>query len=143
MFGVFLKQKLEGKPLTVGDDGTQRRDFLYVTDVVQAFLKAAETSLTGEIWNLGSGNPQSVNHLVELLGQDRVEIPTRPGEPEVTWVDISKISRDLDWKPTVSFEDGVAKIVEDIEYWRQAPLWDADSIAEANKTWFDYLGDTR
>ena len=85
---MFLKQKLEGKPLTVGDDGTQRRDFLYVTDVVQAFLKAAETFLTGEIWNLGSGNPQSVNHLVELLGQDRVEIPTRPGEPEVTWVDI-------------------------------------------------------
>ncbi len=140
---MFLKQKLEGKPLTVGDDGTQRRDFLYVTDVVQAFLKAAETSLTGEIWNLGSGNPQSVNHLVELLGQDRVEIPTRPGEPEVTWVDISKISRDLDWKPAVSFEDGVAKIVENFEYWRQAPLWDPASIAEATKTWFDYLGDTR
>ena len=143
VFGVFLKQKLEGKPFTVVGDGTQKRDFVYVTDVARAFLKAAETPLAGEIWNLGSGNPQSVNHLVDLLGQDRVEIPTRPGEPEVTWADISKIGRDLDWKPAVSFEDGVAKIVENIEYWRQAPLWDADSIAEATKTWFDYLGDTR
>ena len=142
VFGVFLKQKLEGKPFTVVGDGTQKRDFVYATDVAQAFLKAAEASHTGEIWNLGSGNPQSVNHLVELLGQDRVDIPIRPGEPEVTWADISKISRDLDWKPAVSFEDGVAKIVEDIEYWRDAPLWDPDSIAEATKTWFDYLGDT-
>ena len=143
VFGVFLKQKLEGKPLTVVGDGTQKRDFVYVTDVAKAFLKAAEAPLAGEFWNLGSGNPQTVNHLVELLGGDRVEIPTRPGEPEVTWADISKIGRDLDWKPVVSFEDGVAKIVEDIEYWRQAPLWDPASIAEATKTWFDYLGDAR
>ncbi len=68
VFGVFFKQKLAGKPFTVIGDGTQRRDFLYVTDVAEAFLRAAESGFSGAIWNLGAGNPQSVNRLVELLG---------------------------------------------------------------------------
>lgn len=51
VFGVFLRQKLAGKPFTVVGDGTQSRDFLYVTDVAEAFLKAAETPTTGEVWN--------------------------------------------------------------------------------------------
>ena len=97
MFGVFLKQKLAGKPFTVVGDGTQTRDFLYVTDVAEAFLLAAETDKTGEIWNLGAGNPQSVNRLVELLGGPVVHIPKRPGEPDCTWADITKITRDLGW----------------------------------------------
>jgi len=140
VFGVFLKQKLAGRPLTVVGDGTQKRDFLYVTDVAAAFLKAAETPLAGEVWNLGAGNPETVNRLVELVGAEaRVELPKRPGEPDVTWADITKISRDLDWRPTVGFEDGVARILENIEYWRDAPLWDPESIAEATKPWFDAL----
>ena len=68
VFGVFFKQKLAGKPFTVIGDGTQRRDFLYVTDIAEAFLLAAESEFGGEVWNLGAGNPQSVNRLVELLG---------------------------------------------------------------------------
>src|ERR1700730_12634986 len=68
VFGVFLRQKLAGKPLTVVGDGTQKRDFLYATDVAAAFLLAAETQIAGEIWNLGAGDPQSVNRLAELLG---------------------------------------------------------------------------
>src|SRR6202012_5151271 len=74
VFGVFLKQKLAGKPFTVVGDGTQTRDFLYVTDVAAAFLLAAETEKSGEVWNLGAGNPQSVNRLVELLGGPVVHI---------------------------------------------------------------------
>ena len=140
VFGVFLRQKLAGKPFTVVGDGTQRRDFLYVTDVARAFLMAAKIPMTGETWNLGAGNPQTVNRLVELLGAaGRVEIPKRPGEPNVTWADIGKITRDLGWMPTVSFENGVAEILANIEYWRNAPLWDAKSIAEATQTWFKYL----
>ena len=140
VFGVFLKQKLENKPFTVVGDGSQRRDFLYVTDVVRAFFKAAETSIAGEIWNLGSGNPQTVNRLVEILGAvGRAELPKRPGEPDVTWADITKITADLGWQPAVSFEEGVAEILENIEYWRTATLWDPDSIAEATKAWFDSL----
>ena len=139
VFGVFLRQKLAGMPFTVVGDGTQRRDFLYVTDVAKAFLAAAQTAHVGCYWNLGAGNPQSVNRLVDLLGGSRVQIPKRPGEPDCTWADISRITADLGWKPEVSFEDGVARIVANIDYWRNAPLWDSDSIAKATKTWFRYL----
>jgi UDP-glucose 4-epimerase len=139
VFGVFLKQKLADVPFTVVGDGTQTRDFLYVTDIAEAFLLAAETDKTGEIWNLGAGNPQPVNRLVELLGGPVIHIPKRPGEPDCTWANISKIQRELGWKQKVSFEEGVSRIVADIEYWRDAPLWDPDSIAKATAGWFQAL----
>jgi UDP-glucose 4-epimerase len=140
VFGVFFKQKLAEKPFTVIGDGTQRRDFLFVTDVAAAFLLAAESNFAGEIWNLGAGNPQSVNRLVELLGGPVVYIPKRPGEPDCTFADVGKIQRDLGWKPVVPFDDGVRRMMEGIELWRDAPLWDPQSIAVATKTWFQYLG---
>ncbi len=139
VFGVFLKQKLEGKPFTVVGDGAQRRDFLYVTDVVKAFLAATETDRVNEIWNLGAGNPQTVNRLVELLHGEEVHIPKRPGEPDCTWADISKITAELGWKPQVSLEEGVEKILAEIDYWREAPLWDPESISRATETWFKHL----
>ncbi len=139
VFGVFLKQKLAGRPFTVVGDGTQTRDFLYVTDVAEAFLAAAETDKSGEVWNLGAGNPQTVNRLVQLLEGPVVHIPKRPGEPDCTFADIAKIRRDLGWHQKVSFEDGVARILANIDYWRDAPLWDPDSIAEATSGWFKAL----
>lgn len=141
VFGVFLRQKLAGKPFTVVGDGTQKRDFLYVTDIVKGFLAAAKSNKAGEIWNLGAGNPQSVNRLVELLGGDVAHVPKRPGEPDCTWADITKITSELAWAPSISFEEGVHRILEDIDYWRDAPLWDPESIAKATKNWFCYLGD--
>lgn len=141
VFGVFLKQKLAGAPFTVVGDGTQSRDFVYVTDVARAFVMAGESDLEGKIWNLGRNDPQSVNRLVELLGGERVHLPKRPGEPEVTWADTSKITSELGWQPQVSFEDGVAEILANIEYWAEAPLWDEASIAVATKTWFDLLAE--
>jgi UDP-glucose 4-epimerase len=140
VFGVFFRQKLAGRPFTLVGDGTQRRDFVYATDVAQAFLAAARTSTSGERFNVGAGNPQSINRLVELLGGDVVYVPKRPGEPDCTFADISKIAARLGWKPAVSFEDGVRHMLVDIERWRDAPLWDPDRIAEATKTWFRYLG---
>jgi UDP-glucose 4-epimerase len=139
VFGVFLKQKLAGKPLTVVGDGTQTRDFLYVTDIAEAFLLAAETGKSGQVWNLGAGNPQPVNRLVELLAGPVVYIPKRPGEPDCTWADITKIQLDLGWAQKVSFEEGVGRILADIEYWRDAPLWDPESIAQATAGWFKAL----
>jgi UDP-glucose 4-epimerase len=139
VFGVFLKQKLAGKPFTVVGDGTQRRDFLYATDVAEAFLLAAETPIQGEIWNLGAGNPQSVNRLAQLLDGPVVHIPKRPGEPDCTWADIQKISKDLGWTQKVSFEEGVSRVLAAISYWRDAPLWTPDSIAQATATWFNTL----
>ncbi len=140
VFGVFFKQKLEHKPFTVVGDGTQRRDFLYVTDVADAFLRAAEAERHGEVYNLGAGKPQPINRLVALIGGEVVHIPERPGEPDCTWADISKIEAGLGWSPRVGFEEGVARMMADIENWRSAPLWDPDSIAAATKTWFAYLG---
>lgn len=140
VFGVFLAQKLAGKPFTVVGDGTQSRDFTYVTDVAAAFVKAAESGVSGEAINVGSNRPQAVNRLVELLGGPVVHVPKRPGEPDSTHADTQKAARLLDWSPKVTFEDGVAKILANIDYWREAPVWDVDSIAEATKTWFDQLG---
>ena len=137
VFGVFLAQKLADRPFTVVGDGTQRRDFVFVTDVAKAFLAAAESELAGECFNLGTGDPQSVNRLVELLGGEVEYIPKRPGEPDVTWAATEKIRSQLGWKPMVTFEEGVAAMLENIEYWREAPVWDTGSIEQATKTWFE------
>lgn len=142
VFGVFLRQKLADKPFTVVGDGSQTRDFLYVTDVARAFLAAAETERVGQIWNLGAGKPQSVNRLVELMAGEAIHIPKRPGEPDCTWADITRITSDLGWHPEISFEEGVSRILDQIDYWREAPLWDSTSIAKATRTWFKMLSDT-
>ncbi len=139
VFGVFLKQKLAGKPFTVVGNGKQKRDFVYVSDVANAFFLAAKTKLVGKIWNLGSGKPQSVNKLIEILKGDVVYIPKRPGEPECTYADITKIKKDLAWKPKIKFKKGVELMLKEIESWRDAPLWDAKKIQKATQSWFRYL----
>ncbi|SME99083.1 UDP-glucose 4-epimerase [Tistlia consotensis] len=139
VFGVFLKQKLDGHPFTVVGDGTQTRDFTYVTDVVNALVTAAASDVSGECFNVGSGHTYSVNRLVELLGGEIVYVPKRPGEPDCTFADTAKIRRVLGWAPKVSFEEGVSTMVENIEMWRDAPLWTVDSIADATRQWFKYL----
>jgi len=139
VFGVFLRQKLANRPFTIVGDGTQTRDFVYVTDVTRGFLLAASADRSGQVYNLGAGNPQSVNRLVELLGGEGVHIPKRPGEPDCTWADIGKITRELGWNAKVSFEEGVGRVLDDIDYWRNAPLWESESIARATRTWFKIL----
>jgi UDP-glucose 4-epimerase len=140
VFGVFLAQKLAGHPFTVVGDGTQTRDFTFVTDVVAALIKAAESNLTGEIMNVGSGHTYSVNRLIELLGGEKIYIPKRPGEPDCTFADTAKIRRLLDWRPRTSFEEGIGVMLENIQYWREAPVWTPDRIRDATADWFKYLG---
>jgi len=140
VFGVFLRQKLAGKPLTVVGDGLQSRDFVYATDVARAFVAAAMTDKVGEVYNIGFGSPRTINDLTKMLSSETVGIPERPGEPKCTWADVSKISRELGWQPLVPLEEGVKELLHQISYWNDAPLWDASSIEGATKTWFDYLG---
>ena len=140
VFGVFLAQKLAGKPFTVVGDGEQTRDFTFVTDVVDAICVAADSEASGEIINIGSDNTYSINRLVELLGGEVIYIPKRPGEPDCTWANIEKAKAVLDWKPKVRFEKGVETLLDNIDYWRQAPVWDKESIADATAKWFEYLG---
>lgn len=140
VFGVFLAQKLAGKPFTVVGDGTQSRDFTFVTDVVDAFVRAAHAKGEGAVYNVGTGKPNSINRLVELLGGPIVHVAKRPGEPDCTHADASKIAAALGWSAKVSFEEGVATMVANIESWRSAPVWDADSVAKATQSWFQHLG---
>lgn len=139
VFGVFLAQKLANQPLTVVGDGTQKRDFIYVSDVARGFYLAANSNLCNEVYNLGAGSPQSINRLVELLDSKAIYMPKRPGEPNSTHADITKIKNELGWEPKVSFEEGVNKMLGNIDYWRSAPIWDVNSINQATKTWFDLL----
>jgi UDP-glucose 4-epimerase len=140
VFGVFLAQKLASKPLTVVGDGTQTRDFTYVGDVVDAIVTAVQSQVQGEIMNVGSGHTYSVNKLVALIGGEIVHIPKRPGEPDCTYADTTKILRLLGWTPKVSLEEGVASMMRHIEDWRDAPVWTPDSIERATASWFKYLG---
>lgn len=143
VFGVFLAQKLSGQPFTVVGDGNQTRDFTFVTDVADAFLRAAGSNISGEAMNVGSGNCYSVNRLVGLLGGDVKFIPKRPGEPDCTFADVSKIERLIGWKARVSFEDGVRQMLMRIDDWKDAPVWDSTTIRQATATWFHYLGEEK
>ena len=93
VFGVFFKQHLENKPLTIVGDGNQKRDFLYVTDVAKAFIAVAKVKYVGEIYNLGNGSPVSINYLAKLIGGKHTYIPKRPGEPDITYANINKIKK--------------------------------------------------
>ncbi|NOS71393.1 MAG: NAD-dependent epimerase/dehydratase family protein [Verrucomicrobia bacterium] len=139
VFGVFLAQKANNKPFTRVGDGNQRRDWVFVTDIARAFYAAATTEKSQEIFNVGTGNPQTVNRLIELLGGEIVQLPKRPGEPDCTWADITKIKRELGWAPRIPLEDGVKIMLANLNYWREAPVWDAGKIEKATKTWFKYL----
>ncbi len=139
VFGVFLAQKLNNQPFTVVGDGKQTRDFVFVTDVANAFFMAANSDCQQEVMNVGSGYTYSVNRLVELLKGKVVYIPKRPGEPDCTFADTTKIRKLLGWSPKVSFEQGVGIILKDIDYWRSAPVWTPEKIDSATKDWFKYL----
>lgn len=140
VFGVFLAQLLADKPLTVVGDGEQTRDFTYVSDVVAAFVAAARSDRVDGVYNVGTGTPVSVNRLVELIGATEIQrIPKRPGEPDCTCADITRIRRDLGWQARVTIEEGVAKLLENLDYWRDAPVWTSDRITEATSDWFKYI----
>jgi len=139
VFGVFLAQKLASVPYTVVGDGCQTRDFTYVTDVANAIVTVGSQGVNNNIYNIGSGNTVSINKIVQLLGGDYINIPKRPGEPDCTFADITKVTTDTNWKPTISIEHGIELMLDNIDYWRDAPVWNADSIASATKSWFKYL----
>lgn len=140
VFGVFLAQKLANEPFTVVGDGNQTRDFTYVTDIADAFYTAAMSDIVQETFNVGSGGTYSINHLCELLGGEITHIPKRPGEPDCTFANTEKIERMLGWKAKVSFEEGVQNVLDNIDYWKNAPVWTPETIGDATSDWFKYLG---
>jgi len=139
VFGVFLAQKLNKRPFTVVGDGNQTRDFTFVTDVADAFYVAAMSDINQQIMNVGSGGHYSVNEIIDLLQGDKVFIPKRPGEPDCTFADINKIQKKLSWSAKVSLKEGVNKLINKIDDFKDAPVWDPESINIATKNWFKYL----
>jgi UDP-glucose 4-epimerase len=139
VFGVFLAQKYHGAPLTVVGDGSQSRDFTYVSDVVDAFIIVSRSKLSGEIMNVGSGGHYTINELVALLGGEIIYLPKRPGEPDITFACIKKIKLLIGWEPKVSFQEGVAIMTEHVNDWADAPVWDEISIKKATASWFRQL----
>jgi len=140
MFGTFLAQKLSKKPFTIVGNGKQRRDFTYVTDIVHALIKASKSKITRDIFNVGSGQSISINYIIRLLKGDKISIPKRPGEPQITYANINRIKRKLKWKPKVRIEEGVNLLLNNIDYWKNAPVWTPKKIKIATKDWFKYLG---
>jgi UDP-glucose 4-epimerase len=139
VFGIFLAQKLAGLPYTIVGDGTQSRDFTYVSDVVDACISAVKSDVASEVSNVGGGGTYSINKLVSLLGGEVTHIPKRPGEPDCTLADIRKIKRILGWKPKVKFENGVKIMLENISYWKNAPVWTPEKIKKETRDWFKFL----
>lgn len=140
MFGTFLAQKLAGQPFTIVGDGCQTRDFTYVTDVARAFMLAADSSLVGRVFNVGTGTPVSVQQVAQLMGGEQISIPKRPGEPDCTHADVTAIAAALGFEAQVDIEQGVSALLAQIEQFADAPVWTKDSIADATQSWFRYLG---
>ena len=143
VLGVFFAQRLAGQPLTVVGDGTQSRDFVYVDDVVDAFILAGESKESGYAINIGAGNPIQVNKVAEIIGGGTINIPHRPGEPEVTHADTELALQKLGWKPKTDFESGIKIAMSNLEIWKDAPVWTPDSIEEATEEWFKYLSNPK
>ena len=139
VFGVFLAQKLNNKPLTIVGDGEQTRDFIHVFDLVRAIIKSAFKGKPGEVYNIGSGKETKINYIAKLIGEKKIYIPKRPGEPDRSLADISKIKKDLNWKPKIKIEDGVKMLLKEIKLWKNAPVWTPKKIKKATKVWFEYL----
>lgn len=112
VIGIFLDQKKSNQPLTIVGDGDQRRDFIYVGDVVNANILAATTDVDtdafGEVYNVGFGENYSVNEIAKMISDHIVNIPPRPGEARNSLADNKKLCKTFGWKPLTKVEKWIA-----------------------------------
>ena len=139
VFGVFLAQKLAKKPLTIVGDGKQTRDFIHIFDLVDIVVRVAENGELGEIYNVGSGQETSISTVADIIGGNKVKIPKRPGEPDRSLADISKIKSHFNWQPKIAIDEGIKMLLKNINEWKEAPVWTPETIKEATKSWFEFL----
>lgn len=140
VFKVFLAQKANNVAYTLCGDGSQRRDYMYVSDAVEAFILAAQSDIQGEVFNVSTGQSVPVRRIIELLGDENgtITIPPRSNEPYETCFDSSKIGDALGWKPKVSFDEGMAVMKEHVYEWKNEPVWTPEKIDGAVKNWQQY-----
>ena len=139
VFGVFLAQKLAKKPLTIVGDGKQTRDFIHIFDLVDIVVRVAENGELGEIYNVGSGQETSISTVADIIGGNKVKIPKRPGEPDRSLADISKIKSHFNWQPKIAIDEGIKMLLKNINDWKEAPVWTPETIKEETKIWFKLL----
>ena len=111
VIGNFLSQIKRNKPLTIVGNGKQTRDFIHVDDLVFAFIKVIKSKYFNKIYNLGSGKRTSINSIAKIFGGKKKFIPHRPGEPKNSQANISKIKKEINWKPGISIEEGISKLL--------------------------------
>ena len=119
----FFSTKLNKKPFTIVKPWKSKKRFTYVTDVVDAIIKSIKLKKKNQIINIGSGKCYSVNYIAKLLGGKKIYIPKRPGEPEITWAKIQK-AKDYLINLKIGIEQGVNKLLDNINLWKNAPIWD-------------------
>ncbi len=108
VIGLFLRQKKAQEPMTIVGDGTQKRDFTFIEDVVEANICASMTenpSAFGQIFNVGSGINYSIMELVNMIGGDHIHIQPRIGEAQISLANIDKTVQILNWQPEGSLKD--------------------------------------
>lgn len=110
---IFKDQLLNGKPLTINNDGEQRRDFVHVEDVVDVnMLVATVDGLPGEIFNVGSGKNYSVNEIAEMFGGEK-KYGTHVIEPSETLADTTKLGSVFGWSSGNDIRDWVVQYIKD------------------------------
>ena len=142
MFGTFLSQRFNNKPLTVVGDGNQRRDFVYVDDVVNALIKAATTYSTLEVLDIGTGIAPTVIEIARVIaanGGEIEHIPKRPGEPYETRANPTPAFNQIGWRADIQWREGLVKMIKNASQWKSSYVWTSDSIKKATKAWFDHL----
>jgi UDP-glucose 4-epimerase len=109
VIGVFAEQKKNNKPLTISNDGKQKRDFTYVGDVVAANILAGESKETfvGEVFNIGNGHNISINEVADMIGGEKIYGDQRL-EPFETLADNTKAKNILGWKPTGDLKEFIS-----------------------------------
>ncbi len=122
VLGIFLGNLLRGEPITIFGDGGQSRDFVYVDDVVDAWVAALDNPASfGKVMNLGSGRQVSINalvdHLLAAFGHTRgdwpvIHAPARPGEQRHVEADVHLAREVLGWEPRTSFTEGLTTTID-------------------------------
>tara|TARA_Y100001970_G_C14237387_1_gene862679 strand:+ start:266 stop:1180 length:915 start_codon:yes stop_codon:yes gene_type:complete len=112
VISIFYKKKKKNKPLTIVGDGLQSRDFVYVTDVVDAMVRAAQSNLSNQIFNVGTQKKVNINKIANIFLCKKIYIPKRKGEIEHSLANINKIKRMLKWNPKIKIADGIKLLLK-------------------------------
>ncbi|MDB5734886.1 MAG: hypothetical protein JWN16_1523 [Alphaproteobacteria bacterium] len=112
VLGIFLSRAAAGETLEIHGDGSQRRDFIHVRDIVAANIAAYESDAHGQVFNVGSGTNISVKELADMISPDQVMTDARRDDSMATCADIFRIKAALGWAPKISFAEGLGELVK-------------------------------